>query len=64
MEQTDIKKISDDLEVLKKAVFRMQDYLEDCFLTPDEEKKLDKSIEEFEKGETTSLEDMEKELDL
>jgi len=55
----DIRK---DLEILKNAVFSMQEYLEDCFLTPNEEEELDKSLEEFEKGETTSLEDMKKEL--
>lgn len=34
----------------------------DCILTPEEEDRLEESLEEFRQGKTTSLEDFEKEM--
>ena len=59
MEEISIKTIHKELEMVKKIVVEMKEYIEDCFLTPEEEKTVDKAREEFERGETISLEYLE-----
>jgi len=61
MEQTNIIKISRDVENLKLAVYKIQEYLEDSILTPEEEIEFEKSLEELKKGEVFSLEEIENE---
>jgi len=61
MEQTNIIKISRDVEKLKLAVYKIQEYLEDSILTPEEEIEFEKSLEELKKGEVFSLEEIENE---
>jgi uncharacterized coiled-coil DUF342 family protein len=59
MEEISLKGVHEELEVLKKSVESMKERMEDCFLTVEEEEAVEKAREEFEKGETVSLEDFE-----
>ena len=59
MEAT-IETVHQDLEVLKKAVFKIQEHMEDCFLTAEEEARLDQSLKERTEGKTFSLEDIKR----
>mgnify|MGYP003978864993 CR=1 FL=1 len=60
MEQTSIKKIGQDVELIKKLVLDIKEQMEDCFLTVDEETNLDTGLLERKKGIAFSLEDIEK----
>ena len=60
---TTIEAVHKDVEVLKRAVAEIKAYIEDCFLTAEEEANLENAREEFERRETISLEDLEQELD-
>lgn len=60
MEQASLKKISQDVELIKKLVLEMKEQMEDCFLTADEEIALNDSLSQREKGAVFSLEDIEK----
>ena len=64
MEQLSLEKINADVENLKKVVASMKEEIEDCCLTNEEEDIVEKARKEFEDGETTSLEDLKKELDV
>ena len=59
MEKVSLETVHRDLEVLKNMVSEMKENMEDCFLTAEEEKNLEKGFEELEKGEAISLEDLE-----
>jgi hypothetical protein len=60
MEQVTLNNLSKDIEFLKKAVISIQEHLEDCFLTFEEETNLEKGLKELEEGKSFSLEDIEK----
>ncbi len=60
MEQITLESVNENVEILKKTVFAIQEHLEDSFLTPEEEADLDEALEEHKKGEVFSLEDLEK----
>ena len=62
MEQVTLEKVNENVEMLKKVVFQIQEYIEDSFLTHEEEANLMEARKELENGETISLEDLEKEL--
>lgn len=51
----EIKAIRKDLDYIKENMID-----KDMILTPEEEERLDKSIEEYNKGKAISLEDFEK----
>lgn len=59
---TTLEAIHKDIGILKKVVGEIKEYLEDCFLTAEEEANLEKAREELENNETTALEDLEQEL--
>jgi|TARA_Y100000034_G_scaffold57933_1_gene70700 uncharacterized coiled-coil DUF342 family protein len=59
MEKVSLETVHEDLKVLKNLVSEMKEHMEDCFLTAEEEEAVEKAREEFEKGETISLEDLE-----
>ncbi len=59
MEQVTLDTVHKDLEDLKVAVTAMQEIISDSFLTAEEEENLETAREEFEKGETVSLETLE-----
>ena len=52
-----LDKIQIDINLLKSHMVDP-----DCMLTPEEEARLDESLEEFKQGKTTSLEDFKKEM--
>lgn len=60
MEQINLETLNKNVVYLTQIVESMKAEIEDRFLTAEEELKLEKSLEEFEKGETFSLEDIEK----
>lgn len=62
MEQVTLKTMQKDMESLKKVVKEMKEYLEDCFLTAEEEENLERARKELEEGNTISLEELELEL--
>ena len=62
MEEISIKTVHKDLGVLTKIVMSMQETLNDCFLTAQEEKNLEQGLKELERGETISLENLESEI--
>jgi len=64
MEQVSLETINEKLIALKEVVMKMQEHLEDCFLTAEESKNIEIAEKELEEGKTTSLEDMKKELGL
>jgi hypothetical protein len=53
----ELKAIREDLEYIKAHMVNM-----DFFLTPEEEKRLEASLEEYRTGKTTALKDFEKEM--
>ncbi|MDI6859003.1 MAG: hypothetical protein QMC85_00750 [Methanocellales archaeon] len=53
----ELKTIREDLDYIKKHMVDV-----DTILTPEEEKRLEESLKEYKEGETTRLEDFEKEL--
>jgi len=59
MEKVSLETVHNDLKVLKNLVSEMKENMEDCFLTVEEEEAVEKAREEFENGETISLEDLE-----
>jgi len=59
MEKVSLETVHRDLETLKNRVSEMKEYMEDCFLTEEEEEAVEKAREEFENGKTISLEDLE-----
>ena len=63
-ETTTIKKIYDEIKVLKKDVTFIKKHMVDVdtILTPEEAKRLDESLKEFKEGKSTSLEEFEKEM--
>ena len=56
--------IHKDLEFIKNKVIEIEKHIVDIdmVLTPEEEKRLEESIKEYNRGRTTSLEDFEKEM--
>ncbi|MEK6852431.1 MAG: hypothetical protein AABX59_01000 [Nanoarchaeota archaeon] len=58
------KQILDELKEIKSDVKFIKEHMVDIdtILTPEEEVRLKESVEEFEDGKTTSIEDFEKEL--
>ena len=52
-----LNKIQIDIDFLKSRIIDP-----DCILTPEEEEELEEARREYERGETTSLEDFEKEM--
>ena len=52
-----LNKIQIDIDFLKSRIIDP-----DCILTPEEKAELEEARREFERGETTSLEDFEKEM--
>jgi DNA-binding FrmR family transcriptional regulator len=64
MESANFEVLNKNVLNLMKDVAIIKEHLEDCFLTAEEEANLDKALEELERGETTSLEDLKKELGL
>ena len=62
MKSTSFEVLNKNVLNLMKDVAIIKEHLEDCFLTAKEEANLEKSLGELEKGETISLEDLEKEL--
>ncbi|MDI6639810.1 MAG: hypothetical protein QMD78_03190 [Methanocellales archaeon] len=53
----ELKTIREDLDYIKKHMVDV-----DTILTPEEEKRLEESLKGYKEGETTRLEDFEKEL--
>ena len=66
MDAATLEKISGDLDFLKKEVMEIKLHMVDIdsLLTPEEEKELDASIDNYKKGKTTGLEDVKKEIGL
>lgn len=64
MEQISLAKIGEDVGFLKHAVIKMQEHLDDCFLTAEESLNIEIAEKEFRNNETTSLKDMKSELGL
>lgn len=62
MESITLETMHKDVESLKKSLEEMKIYLEDCFLTVEEETNFERARDELEKGETTSLKDFELEI--
>lgn len=62
MEQVTLEQINENVEILKRAVFSIQEHLEDSFLTAEEEANLEAGLKELREGKTISLEDLKKEL--
>jgi len=55
----ELKEIRIDINFIKNNMIDV-----DCILTPDEKTELEEARGEFERGETTSLEDFKKEMEL
>jgi len=57
------QKVLDELREIKVDIKFIREHMVDIdtILTPEEEKRIDESIKEFEQGKTISLEDFEKE---
>jgi len=64
MEELNLKKFSDDIEFLKKAVIAIQEHLEDVNLTSEEEELLEQSFKNEDEGKLISHEDLKAELGL
>ena len=64
MEQISLNKINEDIGFLKQVVIKIQEHLEDCFLTAEESRNVEIAEEELKNGQTTSLKDMKTELGL
>ena len=64
MEQVDLKKIYDEIGLLKKIVISMKEDFDDRFLSAEDEEELEKSRKEYLEGKCVSLEDLRKELDV
>ena len=64
MEQISLTKIGEDVGFLKQAIIKMQEHLDDCFLTAEESLNIEIAEEEFKNNQTTSLENMKAELGL
>lgn len=64
MESVNLETLNKNVLKLMKDVAEIKEQFEDCFLTAEEEENLEKALDELEKGETISLEDLEKELGL
>jgi hypothetical protein len=64
MEEISLRKVSEDLEFLKKAVIAIQEYIEDIHLTDDEEELLDEYLKDKREGKLISHEDLKAELGL
>lgn len=64
MEQTNISKILADLEFLKQKMINIESHIidMDCIMTSEEEANFNQGLEELERGETTSLEELEEEI--
>jgi len=62
MESVNLEDLNKNVLNLMRDVTIIKEYFEDCFLTAEEEANLDKALEELERGETTPLEDLDKEL--
>jgi len=60
MENASIEQISKDVILLKKMVGKIQEHLEDCFLTAEEDKILDESFDDLKKGIVYSLDDIKR----
>jgi len=58
------KEIWEELKVIRRELGYIKEHMVDVdtVLTQEEERILDESLREFEEGETTKLEDFEKEL--
>lgn len=61
-----LERIHEDIEFLKKEVQGIKEHMvdPDTILTEGDRKEIEKAKEEFERGETISLEDLEKELEV
>lgn len=59
MGEISLKTVHEDLRAVKTLVIEMKEYMEDCFLTPEEEDAVEKARKEFEMGETISIEELE-----
>lgn len=64
MEQIGLAKIGEDVGFLRQAVIKIQEHLDDCFLTAEESLNIKIAEEEFENNQTTSLKDMKSDLGL
>ena len=64
MEEATISVVNEKIEVLTKLVEGMKEFIEDSFLTAEEEISLEKNLEEFRKGDVCSLEDVKQELNV
>lgn len=65
MGEVTLESVHKELELLKKVVEDIRKNMadSDCILTAEENKELDESIERYNKGETKSLEEIEKTLE-
>lgn len=64
MENVTLETIHKDLEFIKNKVIEIEKHIVDIdtVLTPEEEKRIEESIKEYNAGRTTSIEDFEKEM--
>ncbi|NOZ76096.1 MAG: hypothetical protein GXO65_00105 [Euryarchaeota archaeon] len=62
MGEATIDKVYDELKALRHTVEAMREEIADRFLTPEEERLLDKALEEHRKGKTISLDELKEEL--
>lgn len=60
MEQITLETVHKELIVLKQLMIAIQETMEDSFLTGEEERELDISIENYQKGKVKSLSEIEK----
>ena len=64
MEEISLRKVSEDLEFLKKAVVAIQEHLEDVNLTTEEEILLEEIFKNEKEGKLISHEELKAELGL
>ena len=64
MEQITLESVNENVESLKKMMTFMQEYLEDSFLTAEEEILVEDAVENYKNNKTKSLEDIKRKLDV
>jgi len=64
MESVSLETLNKNVLALMKDVAEMKEHFDDCFLTAEEARNVEIAEKELEEGNTTSLEDLKKELKL
>lgn len=61
----DVQQMTEELKAIRTDLDYIKEHMVDVdtILTPEEEERLDESIEEYKSGKAVSLEDFEKELE-